>query len=205
MIGLLLKHRYSEYGLLSYVDLEFAFSISIVAAYNVFYPKIRLINTDQQFGIFNLIIWTIGIILAVIVVKNISLGIGQDLFDGTIITFIQMRNRSTIFFILYFVDVLLLGLTFILISELVFYLAFFNPPLIWINNFLSEYLFICNLSYLIAILTKRPFRSFFISIAIILFLVSLELVKLIYIFNYFLPLDLILVYLAYKLFKRVSI
>ncbi|WP_338599013.1 hypothetical protein V6M85_09065 [Sulfolobus tengchongensis] len=205
IINLLIKHRYGQYGLLSYVELEFALGVGIVASYNFFHPQTRSVIDGDQLEIFNIIIWTIGIILATLVIKNISLGIGQDLYDGTIISFLQMRSRREVFFLSYFVDVLLIGIIFILASELVFSLASFNPPLIWINSFLSQYLFICNTSYIFTILIKRPFRSFFTGIVIILILLGIELTGYIGVFNYLLPIDIVLIYLAYYLFKKVSI
>ncbi len=205
MTTLLLKHRYGNYGLLGYIDLAFILSVALVASYNFLFPQVREVVTSQQFQILSLEIWTIGIILSVITVKNISLGLGQDLFDGTIVTFLQIKNRRTVFFILYALDVLVISLLFILVSEITFFLSSFKPPFIWIDEFISQYLFICNLSYLVTLLVKRPFRSFFISIFIILSLLGAEIVGLAYIFYYFLPLDLLLIYFSYHIFKRMSI
>ncbi|WP_231961277.1 MULTISPECIES: hypothetical protein [Sulfolobaceae] len=205
MTTLVLKHRYGNYGLLAYIDLAFILSVALVASYNFLFPQVRDVVTSQQFQILSLEIWTIGIILSVITVKNISLGLGQDLFDGTIVTFLQIKNKRTVFFILYTLDVLAISLLFITISEITFLLSSFRPPLIWIEEFISQYLFICNLSYLITLLIKRPFRSFFISIFIILSLLGAEVVGLAYIFYYFLPVDFLLIYFSYHIFKRMSI
>ncbi|SAI86728.1 hypothetical protein [Saccharolobus solfataricus] len=203
VITFLIKHRYGEYGLLSYIDLEVALSVSVVASFNFFHPQTRNASVDQL--LFDIITFTIGIILSILVIKNISLGMGQDLYDGTIISFLQMRGRKTIFLLSYFIDVLLIGGLFVLISELIFLLSSFNSSFTWINIFLSEYLFLCNSSYIIAILTKRPFRSFFMSISLIFLVLGIEIIGYMFIFNYLLPLDLVLGYLAYYAFRKVQI
>ncbi|ACP36417.1 hypothetical protein [Saccharolobus islandicus] len=203
VVSFLIKHRYGEYGLLSYIDLELALSVSIVASFNFFHPQTRNASVDQL--LFNIITFTIGIILSTLVIRNICLGMGQDLYDGTIISFLQMRNRRAIFLLSYFIDVLLIGGLFLLIAELVFLLSSFTPPITWISIFISEYLLLCNSSYLIAILIKRPFRSFFISISLIFLVLGIEITGNMIIFNYLLPLDLILGYLAYYAFRKVQI
>jgi len=203
VVSFLIKHRYGEYGLLSYIDLELALSVSIVASFNFFHPQTRNASVDQL--LFNTITFTIGIILSTLVIRNICLGMGQDLYDGTIISFLQMRNRRAIFLLSYFIDVLLIGGLFLLIAELVFLLSSFTPPITWISIFISEYLLLCNSSYLIAILIKRPFRSFFISISLIFLVLGIEITGNMIIFNYLLPLDLILGHLAYYAFRKVQI
>ncbi|QGA55297.1 hypothetical protein GFS03_12285 [Sulfolobus sp. E5-1-F] len=203
VVNFLIKHRYGEYGLLSYIDLEAALSVGVVASFNFFHPQTRNANVDQL--LFNIITSTIGIILSTLVIRNISLGMGQDLYDGTIISFLQMRDRRTIFLLSYFIDVLLIGGLFLLIAELIFLLSSFIPPMTWISVFASEYLFLCNTSYLITILTKRPFRSFFISISLIFLVLGIEITGYASIFNYILPLDLVLGYLAYYAFMKVQI
>lgn len=204
LANLLIKHRYGIYGLLTYLDLEFALSIGIVLSYNIFFPASRNVNFPRQQFVFNLTITLVSIILVVLVLRNIPFGIGQDFYDGTIITFLQMKGRKKVFFYSYIVDVILPGIFFIFSSLIVFFLASFNVSLVWILEFLSSYLFLCNISYIITILTKRPFRAFFLSVFIILLFLGLEFMRF---FNYpiFLLLDIILLVISYYLFQGASI
>lgn len=204
LVGLLIKHRYGVYGLLTYLDLEFALSIGIVLSYNIFFPATRNVILPRQQFVFNLTITLVSIILVVLVLRNIPFGIGQDFYDGTIITFLQMKGRKKVFFYSYVVDVILPGIFFIFSSLIIFYLASFNTNLVWILEFLSSYLFLCNISYIITILTKRPFRAFFLSVVIILLFLGLEFMG---IFNYPILLlsDIILLAISYYSFKGASV
>lgn len=204
LADLLIKHRYGVYGLLTYLDLELAISVGIVLSYNIFFPATRSITLPRQQFIFNLTITLVSIIQVVLVLRNIPFGIGQDFYDSTIITFLQMKGRKKVFFYSYIIDVILPGILFIFSSIIIFYLASFNASLIWILEFLSYYLFLCNISYIITILTKRPFRAFFLSVIIILLFLGLEFM---YFFDYtiLLVLDIILLAITYYLFQGASI
>jgi len=204
LADLLIKHRYGIYGLLTYLDLEFALSIGIVLSYNIFFPASRNVNLPRQQFVFNLIITLVSIILVVLVLRNIPFGIGQDFYDGTIITFLQMKGRKKVFFYSYVVDVILPGIFFIFSSLIIFYLASFNTSLVWILEFLSSYLFLCNISYIITILTKRPFRAFFLSVIIILLFLGLEFMGFSH-YPIFLAFDIILLAVSYYLFQGASV
>ncbi|BDC18791.1 hypothetical protein [Acidianus sp. HS-5] len=207
LINLLIKHRYGNYGILSYVDLEFALSIGIVLSYDNFFPTTRSItNYDQRFT-FNFILTLISLILVILALKNVSFGAGQDFYDGTIITFLQMKGRKMVFLSLYTVDVLIPGIIFILSSLTVFYLASFNAGLVWVLDFISIYLFLTSASYVVTILTKRPFRAFFISVGILLGFMGLKLSQIftICVYLFFLVLGLFLLIISYYLFKGASI
>ncbi len=204
LINLLIKHRYGIYGLLTYLDLEFALSIGIVLSYDMFFPTTRTVDNYKQEFTFNLILTLVTIILVILALRNIPFGTGQDFYDGTIITFLQMKGRKKVFLSLYTVDVIIPGLSFILSSLTIFFLASFNVSLVWILEFLSVYLFLSNASYIITILTKRPFRAFFISVIVTLLFLGLEFTQ---VLNYpsLLILSIILLIISYYLFRGASI
>ncbi|WP_369610350.1 hypothetical protein [Sulfurisphaera javensis] len=205
MIELLIKHRYGDNGLLAYIDLSFALATGLVISYNSLYPLTRIVDSTQQLATFNIILWVESLILTTLNIKNISLGLGQDLFDGTIISFLQMRGRKKFFLASYFIDVLLLGILYILATEVVFYLSSFTPPSLWFIEFFSLYLFISNISLLITIILKRPYRSFFISIILVFGFLFLLLKGMFSVSQYILVLSFIIVYVDYLLFRRVTI
>lgn len=205
MINLLLKHRYGENGLLLYLDLFFALSIGIVASYNAIYPTTRVVYTIQQSETFSIILWIEGLIVATLNIKNIAFGIGQDFFDGTIISFIQMRGRERLFLAYYIIDILLLALMYVLASEIIFILSSFSPPYYWIIEFLAPYLFISNLSLLFTIIIRRPFLSFILSVIVVFVFLALILINFYLDFFYFIIPILPLAVIDYILFKKVSI
>ncbi|AWR96768.1 hypothetical protein DFR86_03825 [Acidianus sulfidivorans JP7] len=203
-MSLLFKHKFGDYGLITIFELNAIFGISIMLSYNVTYPLTRCINNPNESTIFNIILYFITIILSLLSVKNISLGTAQDIFDGTIITFLQLKGRKKLFFYLYFVDVLLQGLSFILIAELLFYLGGFNFGYFWILQFLDVYLLLGNLYIFAVLLTKKPFRSFLINIIIAFGFIGLYIKNLV---NYelFILVFFILLITDYELFQRLSI
>ncbi len=205
LINLLIKYRYGDYGLLTYLDLAVALSVGVVMAYNVFFPTTRYVLTPEQEFFFNLIITLISVIFAILAFRNIPFGLGQDFYDGTIITFLQMKSRAKVFLIYYFVDVILPALLFVFSSTIVFYLALLNVSVAWILNFLLPYLFLCTASYVVTILTKKPFRAFIISIAILFAFIFLYFEESFPIINTLTPLDVVLFFLGYYLFKGASI
>jgi len=208
LINLLIKHKYGNYGLLTYVELELVLSVGMVLSYNMFYPTTRTISDYAQQFTFNFILSVITLILVVLVIKNIAFGTGQDFFDGTIITFLQMKGRKKVFLSLYVTDVIIPGAIFILTTMTTFYLASFNVSLTWIPEYLSIYLFLSSASYIVTILTKRPFRAFFISIVILLLFVGVDFSQnfmLIYCYLTMMILSIILLIASYYLFRGVSI
>jgi len=208
LINLLIKHKYGNYGLLTYVELELVLSVGMVLSYNMFYPTTRTISDYAQQFTFNFILSIITLILVVLVIKNIAFGTGQDFFDGTIITFLQMKGRKKVFLSLYVTDVIIPGAIFILTTMTTFYLASFNVSLTWIPEYLSIYLFLSSASYIVTILTKRPFRAFFISIVILLLFVGVDFSQnfmLIYCYLTMMILSIILLIASYYLFRGVSI
>jgi hypothetical protein len=208
LINLLIKHKYGNYGLLTYVELELVLSVGMVLSYNMFYPTTRTISDYAQQFTFNFILSVITLILVVLVIKNIAFGTGQDFFDGTIITFLQMKGRKKVFLSLYVTDVIIPGVIFILTTMTTFYLASFNVSLTWIPEYLSIYLFLSSASYIVTILTKRPFRAFFISIVILLLFVGVDFSQnfmLIYCYLTMMILSIILLIASYYLFRGVSI
>ncbi len=202
---MLIKHRYGNYGLFTYLDLAVALSVGIVMDYNVSFPTTRNVFIPNQEFFFNLTVTLVSVILVVLTLRNIPFGLGQDFYDGTIITFLQMKGRNKVFLYYYFVDVILPALFFIFSSIIVFYLALFNASIVWILNFLVPYLFLCTISYAVTILTKKPFRAFFISIMILFAFLVLDFVELFSINSILIPLDVLLFILSYYLFKGASV
>ncbi|ARM75261.1 hypothetical protein B6F84_03925 [Acidianus manzaensis] len=203
-MSLLFKHRLGDYGLTSILEFSAILGIASALSYNLAYPSTRSINGYGESFLFNVIIYFITIILSLIALKNISLGTGQDIFDETIITFMQLKGRKKLFFYIYFVDVLLLGISFILVTELIFYLGSFNFGVIWIFKFLDVYLLVCNLYLFVTLLIKKPFRSFLVNIFVAFVFIGFYIENII---NYSIfALFLFILFISdYEIFQRLSV
>lgn len=204
LMNLLLKHRFGDLGLVSMVEISAVFSASIGITYNVAFPSTRSVYGFNESFTFNVIVFFISLIFSVMVLKNVAFGIAQDIFDSTIITFMQMRGRKRLFLYIYFIDILLQLIIFIIVAELIFVLGSFNFGAFWILEFSSTYLALGSIYFLIALLSKRPYRTFFISVFVIFLFMGLYVINLV---NYYLfaLITLIFTLVDYKLFQRLSL
>lgn len=203
-MSLLFKHRFGDYGLFYITEINAIFIVSAAITYNLSFPSTRAIqNSDQSFS-FGIIMYAVTLMLSLLALKNASFGIAQDIFDNTIITFMQMKGRKKLFLYLYFVDVLLQGITFVLIGELIFSLGSFNFGTFWIFQFFSTYLLLGSIYFIVALLTKRPYRSFIINLIILFLFLGLYSINFV---NYFLFIlfAIILTLADYEIFQRLTL
>lgn len=205
MTEMFLKHRYGLSGLLTYLDLSMALSAGIVVAYNVSFPESRSITSSSGSSLFQILFTLVSLVMAVLTLRNTSFGLGQDFADGIIITFLQMRRKDLVFLTFYAVDVILPALFFLVSCFLVFILSSFDAGPTWELLFLLPFLFLANLSYVITILVKRPFRSFVGSVVVAIFSLFFFFFGGLVNQLILVPMDLVSFALAYFLFKGVSV
>ncbi|BCU70289.1 hypothetical protein [Stygiolobus caldivivus] len=154
LANLMLKHYYGDYTLTFYSDIIVLLSVTLIISSYVLSPL--KVHTRLS-----LIIPDITALYLVLVSKNLTIGLGQDLTEGTFITFLQMRGKRAVFLVFILINVILPYVFFILLSLLIFYLSNFFSSIVY-TDFTSYYIYSTGGNLVLTLLLKRPLRSFFI-------------------------------------------